>query len=231
MNKWESTPKTDDTITRVTFLLDRSLSMMDCRDATIEAFNGYIAGLKSAGDRIRITLIQFDSISFDILYTSHPVVDVPLLTREVYVPRGSTPLIAAAIRAIGSADAESAGHCPCKTVVCIQTDGQENCSEGVTWEHLKSLVDTKTKAGWQFNFMGAGIDAYKQASMMGLSRLQTMSYDKGDAVATANAFMANAINTSAYAAGISRSTQYTVLQKRAAGDKYDPDAKEEAQGG
>ncbi len=53
-------------------------------------------------------------------------------------------------------------------VICIQTDGLENASTEHTWAELNLLIKEKAKLGWQFNFMGAGIDAYEQGRQMGI---------------------------------------------------------------
>ena len=220
-------PKSDQT-TLVTFLLDRSQSMTSCRDSTIEAFNGYIAELRNATTPILFTFLQFDHFgsSCDIAkvcFEKAPK-DVPDLTKATYQPRGSTPLIEAAMKTIQALDTAIAGKTDKpKVVVCIQTDGEENQSgREYSWEALKALIEAKTKEGWQFNFMGAGIDAYDQGQKMGMTTANTMSYDHMDKHATRAAFAASARNTSLYASGVFADTGYSATQKRASGDKFDP---------
>src|SRR5262249_54598564 len=62
-----------------------------------------------------------------------------------------------------------------KVVVCIQTDGHENASTEHTWDELNTLIKEKTAAGWQFNFLGTGIDAYDTGARMGVAAMSTMS--------------------------------------------------------
>jgi hypothetical protein len=208
--------------TLVTVLLDRTGSMESVRDDTIGAFNTYLETLKQDGEGLYFTLIQFDSMGVDKLYVNEAIKNVPRLTRETFVPRASTPLIDAAYKTIKAVEKAVSGNPSNKVVICIQTDGQENSSTEYSWDALNALVKEKFEAGWQFNFMGAGIDAYQQASRMGISADQTVAYSK-DTAATRAAFSATAQNTALYSLGAVRRTGYSKKQKQAAGDRYDPD--------
>jgi hypothetical protein len=205
--------------TLVTFLLDRTGSMESIRDDTIGAFNTYLGALKG-GDDIYFTLLQFDSMSVDKVHVNQPVKNVPELTRETFIPRASTPLIDAAYKTIKAVEKSVAGNPANKVVICIQTDGHENSSTEHNWAELNALIKEKTEAGWQFNFMGASIDAYQQASRMGISSDKTLSYDSKDRAAANAAFEATAENTVMYALGASAGTDYSLQQKRAAKDEY-----------
>jgi hypothetical protein len=205
--------------TLVTFLLDRTGSMEPIRDDTIGAFNTYLEDLKAGGE-IYFTLLQFDSMGVDKVHVNQPVADIPNLTRETFVPRASTPLIDAAYKTIKAVEKSVAGNPATKTVICIQTDGQENASTEHSWKELNALIKEKSEAGWQFNFMGASIDAYVQAAQMGISRDKTVSYDSQDRAASRSAFRATARNTAMYSLGAAKSTDYTPRQKRAAKDEY-----------
>lgn len=213
------------TKTIVTFLLDRTGSMAQVLDDTIGAFNTYIDTLKTDGEGIEFTFLQFDSVSLDKVHVGIPICDVPALTRKTYEPRAWTPLIDASVKTIKAVDEALAKRSDApKVVVCIQTDGDENASTQYTWEDLNKLIKEKTEAGWQFNFMGAGLDAYKQGAKMGISASNTVSYDKNDSAATRASFRATAANTSMYASGAATDTAYSMSQKTAAGDKFVPPA-------
>lgn len=219
----ETKPKSN-----ITFLLDRSQSMEICKDATIEGFNGYLATLqREKGADIRFTFLQFDAFGgqpfVQTIHDAVPVKDARHLFNDTYRPRGSTPLIDAAMQAIHIVEASvKPGE---KVVIVFQTDGQENCSRTYSWSQLNALVKAKQEIGWEFNFMGAGIDAYKQSALMGVNAVHTMSYDHHDLRATREAFHAQAQNSANFSAGASASTQYSQIQKTAARDKFDPLAK------
>jgi hypothetical protein len=207
--------------TLVTFLLDRTGSMQSIKDDTIGAFNAYLDTLKKKGGGIEFSFLQFDSISIDKICVNRPVADVAPLTDETFEPRASTPLIDAAyktIEAVGEALAKRQDK-P-KVVIAIQTDGLENASTEHTWEELNLIIKEKSKLGWQFNFMGAGIDAYEQGRQMGIPAAATVSYDKASREATVRAFAASAENTVAYAEDRAPTVGFTPLQKRAAGDRF-----------
>lgn len=53
-------------------------------------------------------------------------------------------------------------------VVLIQTDGQENSSKEYKLDRIKSLIKEKEKLGWEFNFVGAGLDAFNQGAAYGM---------------------------------------------------------------
>src|SRR4051794_12591414 len=123
----------------VTFLLDRTGSMQSCKDATIEGFNGYLAGLQAEPDAdILFSLVQFDHfggrVQLEKVCVTTPVADVQPLNEETFVPRGGTPLIDAAYYTIRAVEAVVAIRTDKpRIVVCIQTDGEENQSADHTW--------------------------------------------------------------------------------------------------
>jgi hypothetical protein len=207
--------------TLVTFLLDRTGSMEAIRDDTIGGFNAYLDGLKGDGTTsIDFTLVQFDSMSIDKIHVQVPVASVPKLTRETYEPRASTPLIDAAYKTIKAVEESLNGNKATKVVICIQTDGQENSSVEHSWNELNALVKEKAALGWQFNFMGVGIDAYDQGARMGIAPAATMAYDHRDREATVAAFEASAVNARCYARDEVADTAYTPEQKSASRDNF-----------
>ena len=166
-------------------------------------------------------------------YETVPVAEIPDMTLDMFHPRGGTPLIDAAcatIRAIDAglrnrkADKEGKkkkknrkGANDIRIILAIQTDGRELHSVENSWKDLKSLVNEKEAEGWEILFMGAGIDAYNQAGLMGISKDKTLSYGI-DMTATRNAFAATAQKSVLYASGNVASMNYTRAEKRSAGD-------------
>lgn len=217
--------KTDSTL--VTFLLDRTGSMQSIKDDTIGAFNSYLETLQNDKDvDIEFTFIQFDSISLDKVCVATPVSKVEKLNDKTFEPRAWTPLIDAAYKTIKAVDEQIKGRKTApKVVICIQTDGQENASKEHTWEDLNALIKEKTALGWQFNFMGAGIDAYEQGKRMGISRGSTVAYSN-DSASTRAAFAATACNTASFLKGQALNTAFSMGQKMSAGDKFDPTLKQ-----
>jgi hypothetical protein len=209
--------------TLVTFLLDRTGSMSACKQATIEAFNGYVDGLRSGDDApaIEFTFLQFDSMSLDKIHVAEDIKAVQLLNDSTYQPRASTPLIDAAYKTIKAVEESlTKRDDKPKVVVCIQTDGQENASTEYTMADLNALIKEKTAQGWQFNFMGAGIDAYATAGQMGVPMAASVSYNKNDRMATSSSFRAAASNTRAFAAGSRSDVNFSARQRLSSGDVH-----------
>ncbi len=219
------------TRTLVTFLLDRTGSMEAIRDDTIGGFNAYLDGLKGDDDaNIDFTLVQFDSVSIDKIHVAVPVAEVPKLTRDTYQPRASTPLIDASVKTINAVEASLLTAPAAREVICIQTDGQENSSVEHNWAELNALIKEKSAKGWQFNFMGVGIDAYDQGARMGIAPAATVAYDHRDREATRAAFSASAENARCYARAEVAHTEYTPTQKISAGDRFAKDKGEVKRG-
>ncbi len=206
--------------TLVTFLLDRTGSMEAIKDDTIGGFNAYLGGLQDDGELIDFTLVQFDSMGLEKICVAVPVAEAPQLTKDNFIPRASTPLIDAAVKTIKAVEASLDGKEAPQVVICIQTDGQENASTEHTWDELNALIKEKAAAGWQFNFMGAGIDAYEQGARMGLSADSTLSYDSKDAFATRAAFSSRAAAAADYSHRRRADMLFSADEKDAAGDRY-----------
>lgn len=207
----------------VTFLLDRSGSMESIKSATFEAFNAYLDGLSDAPGDLKFSLLQFNGGGVDKTCTMVSPKDAPRLNNRNYHPSLGTPLIDAAFKTIRAMEvfvAERHSDAKPKVVICIQTDGEENCSTEHTWDDLKALVSRKTEEGWQFNFMGAGINAYHQGTKMGIHTVNTVSYNSRDLGATRSVFAASASNTASFSAGVRADTSYTSQQRDDAGDVY-----------
>ena len=153
--------------TLVTLLLDRSGSMQSVKADTVGAINAYRSRLKEAGGNIRYSQVHFDSdagrMELEKVIVAQPVSELSEMAMEDFRPRGMTPLIDAActtIRAVASSLEEAGKTEGTKVVIAIQTDGDENTSQENSWSDLKALIAEKEAEGWEFVFMGAGIDAY-----------------------------------------------------------------------
>jgi uncharacterized protein YegL len=206
--------------TLVTFLLDRSGSMGKIWDETIGGFNVYLETLQKSGMAIKFTLLQFDTGGIEKCFVAEPVENVKPLHRMSYQPRGGTPLIDAAFKTIAAVEESLTKYDTVpRVIVCIQTDGEENSSTEHTWDELKRLVAEKTEKGWQFNFMGTGIDAYDQGARMGIAAANTISTGKTRAEVHAS-FAAAGASSMRFASGAARTTAYLASERAAAGDRF-----------
>jgi hypothetical protein len=204
--------------TLVTFLLDETGSMESIKDDTIGGFNSYISSLKASQEPIDFTLLKFDSRRIEKVCVAVPVADVAELSVRTYQPGASTPLIDAAYKTIKAVEKSLTGNMP-NVIVCIQTDGRENASTEHSWDELNALIKEKTAAGWQFNFLGTGIDAYDTGAKMGVAAMNTMSTGRSAQHVRAS-YAAVAESCLAYARGQAATTQFSMAARDASGDQF-----------
>ena len=201
----------------VVFLLDRTGSMQTIKAETIGGFNAYLDTLEGeAGDLVELTVLQFDSLSTDVLCRGARLSDVARLTPETYQPRAYTPLIDACFKAIEAAEERVAQRRDgSRVIVAFQTDGVENASREHGLAELRERIDRRKAEGWQFVFLGADIDAYGIARSFGLAEETTIAYSgrRSDYALreTAQAF-AEVVR------GKAKHVRFSDAQKRAAGD-------------
>jgi hypothetical protein len=150
------------------FLLDRSGSMETCWDDTIGGYNSFISDQAVFGGTV--TLVQFDH-EYSVTYNQKPIGEVVPLNRTTYQPRGSTALLDAIGRTI------KAWTSPDAPTIIVLTDGVENSSQHYTKGHIKDLIESKTKDGWTFVYLGANQDAFSEAGSIGIGPTCTMNFD------------------------------------------------------
>lgn len=156
-------------------ILDRSGSMSSLATDVIGNYNAYIEGLRSVEDGIdvAVSLILFDG-EYEQVYLNREITEVPLLDSKTYYVRGSTALLDAVMRTINAVEALPVQ--PDNVVFVINTDGYENASRETKKEALKQRIEGLTaEKGWQFLFIGAGIDAFGEAATLGVFAANTMS--------------------------------------------------------
>ncbi|MBK37029.1 MAG: hypothetical protein CME26_16055 [Gemmatimonadetes bacterium] len=155
--------------TFVSFLLDETGSMQNIKDDTIGGFNSYVEVLQKSDDDIVFSLVSFNSGRTRRRYVAESIRDIVPLTENDYVPDMMTPLIDAAVKIIRATDeaVRDRGDDP-NVVVVMQTDGRENVSVEYTNIDLAALIKEKAASGWQFVFLGAGLDAFHAARQAGI---------------------------------------------------------------
>lgn len=168
--------------THITIVLDRSGSMESIRDDIIGGFNIFLKKQQDMG-AATLTLVQFDTEdSYEVIHSFKAIASIPRLDAATYVPRGGTPLLDAMGRTITNLDGwlNSQGEAdrPEQIVVVFITDGQENSSREYHLEQVRKMIDGKKKAGWQFVFLSADLDAVHESAAMGVCHRQSMSFDK-----------------------------------------------------
>lgn len=207
--------------TFVSFLLDETGSMGSIADDTVAGFNDYVATLQESDADIVFSLVSFNSNETRKRYVAEPIAEVATLRRDDYRPEAMTPLIDAAVKIVRATDeaVRHRGDDP-NVVIVVQTDGLENVSVEYDNADLAKLIKEKTAAGWEFVFLGAGIDAFAAARAAGIDLHpdRVMSYGRRS---TREAFAGVAANLSAYAEdGDAKSLAFSPEQRRSAKDEH-----------
>ena len=155
--------------TVVSFLLDETGSMHSIKDDTVGGFNAYLETLQHDDADIVFSLVSFNSADTRRRYVAQPIEQVAPLTADTYHPTASTPLIDAAVTIINAtSDAVKTRDGDPNVVIVVQTDGHENASVEHNRADLEALIEAKQAAGWEFVFLGAGLDAFAAARGAGL---------------------------------------------------------------
>ena len=159
-------------LTELVFILDRSGSMAGLEKDTIGGFNAMIEKQKAEAGDAYVSTVLFDNYS-EVIHDRVVLNDVPKLTEKEYYVRGCTALLDAvggAIHHIGNVHKYAREEDrPEKTLFVITTDGMENASRRYSYEKVREMITRqKEKYGWEFLFLGANIDAAKEAARFGI---------------------------------------------------------------
>ena len=176
-------------LTELVFILDRSGSMAGLEKDTIGGFNSMIAKQRREPGDAYVSTILFDNHR-EVIHDRVDIHKIPPMTQEQYYVRGSTALLDAvgsAIHHIGNVHKYAREEDrPEKTLFVITTDGMENASREYTYERVRKMIEhEKEKYGWEFLFLGANIDAAKEAARFGIREDRAANYHadhKGTAV-------------------------------------------------
>ena len=167
-------------LTEIVFILDRSGSMAGLERDTIGGFNAIIEKQRREAGEAIISTVLFDNYS-EVIHDRVTLENVPQLTEKEYYVRGCTALLDAvggAIHHIGNVHKYArAEDRPEKTIFVITTDGFENASHRYSYEKVKAqITHQKEKYGWEFLFLGANIDAAREAARFGIDADRAANY-------------------------------------------------------
>ena len=160
-------------LTELVFILDRSGSMAGLEDDTIGGFNAMIVKQKGEPGEALVSTVLFDNVS-EVIHDRVDIQKIEPMTRKDYYVRGCTALLDAvgkSIHHIGNVHKYAREEDrPEKTVFVITTDGMENASREYSYDRVRRMIEhQKEKYGWEFLFLGANIDAAREAARFGIS--------------------------------------------------------------
>lgn len=155
--------------TDLVFVLDRSGSMSGLERNTIAGFNDMMEKQKKEPGQALVTTVLFDD-QYELLRRRIPLEDLRYMDTSQYYVRGCTALLDSLGKTIQDMiqccrDSER-GH---KVIFVIITDGLENASREYSYQAVEKLIrQQQDEHGWEFMFLGANMDAVKEAAKLGI---------------------------------------------------------------
>ena len=176
-------------LTEIVFILDRSGSMGGLENDTIGGFNSMIRKQMAEDGEAYVSTVLFDNLT-EVIHDRIDIREIRPLTRKEYYVRGCTALLDAigkSIKHIGNVHKYAREEDrPEKTIFIITTDGMEIASREFSYDRVREMIEhEKEKYGWEFIFLGANIDAAKEAARFGITEDRAANYHadrKGTAV-------------------------------------------------
>jgi hypothetical protein len=167
-------------LTEIIFLVDRSGSMGGLESDTIGGFNAVIEKQKQMSGATMVTTVLFDD-KYELLWSGVNAEKVRLTEKEYFV-RGCTALLDAVGKTILDVGCRLSNTLevdrPDKIIFVITTDGMENASREFTYEKVRELIKhQQDKYKWEFIFLGANIDAAKEAGSIGISQANAYNFE------------------------------------------------------
>lgn len=169
-----------DNLTELVFIIDKSGSMSGLESDTIGGFNSMLKKQRGEAGKALLSTVLFDTTE-QVLYDRIPIEKVPEMTAKDYVPGGCTALLDAvggAVRHIRTIHKYARSEdIPTRTMFIIITDGYENSSRRYRLDEVRKMIDErKKKDNWEFLFLGANIDAVKEAAQFGIDSSRAVEY-------------------------------------------------------
>ena len=167
-------------LTELVFILDESGSMSGLESDTIGGFNSLIEKQRFDDGDVVVTTVLFNN-EMNIIHDRVNIKEVKKLTKDDYQPKNCTALLDAVgntiLRISKKHNELKEEFVPSKTMVIITTDGLENASKEFNYKKVKSLINKQTELGWEFIFLGANIDAVKEAYSLGICANNAVNYN------------------------------------------------------
>jgi Mg-chelatase subunit ChlD len=164
----------------IVVVLDRSGSMQTIKTDMEGAFDAFVEAQRALDGVAALTLVQFDSDCIETVYEGRPLAHVPKLK---LAPRGWTPLLDAVGQTV-TRTFERLGGAPGggrtkRVIFVVITDGMENASREYSKRHVKTLMGLVRANGWLVMYLGANVDAFQEASQMGIGQEFAAAYSPG----------------------------------------------------
>ena len=204
--------------TEIIFVIDKSGSMSHLVGDTIGGFNGFIESQKAIEGKATLTTVLFDT-RWKILHDGVDIHEVKPMTTADYIAGGGTAMLDAigeTINRVQDRHDELGVEKPDNVLFVITTDGEENSSYSFNKSQIEKMIKHQTNGhGWKFMFLGANMDAVKEAASLGISKSNSANYGyTAQGVTSAYAtmdFMASSIRCDSLTDDFDLATTYTTI--------------------
>lgn len=170
------------------FVLDKSGSMSNCAETTIQGFNSQLDTIKQLqkdfpDQEFSLSLTVFND-HVETVYNQIALNSFERLTPKSYNPNGGTALLDAigmSINQIRMANESKILNDEMSVVMIILTDGMENASRQFNYHQIAGMIKSLEQTEkWTFTFLGADIDAVHTSKMLNIREENVISFNKGD---------------------------------------------------
>jgi len=165
-------------------IVDKSGSMSDCIESTINGFNEQVNRIKHNELEFKEEEITMGLTTFNTFVDHHYFQLEPkaaeLLNYQNYRPNDSTALMDAVGETVTQIERKIAeSTLPTTVIVVILTDGYENASKRYNLVKIRNMISRLEETGkWTFSFIGATLDAVEVAESMSIKKQNSFAFDK-----------------------------------------------------
>jgi uncharacterized protein YegL len=165
-------------------IVDKSGSMSDCIESTINGFNEQVNRIKHNELEFKEEEITMGLTTFNTFVDHHYFQLEPkaaeLLNYQNYRPNGSTALMDAVGETVSQIERKIAeSTLPTTVIVVILTDGYENASKSYNLVKIRNMISRLEETSkWTFSFIGATLDAVEVAESMSIKKQNSFAFDK-----------------------------------------------------
>jgi hypothetical protein len=144
----------------------------------VNGINAFLRDQRALDAPASIALVRFDSQAVERFRPMGPLAEACDMQMDEFAPRGGTPLLDAVGRTIVAMEDDWKREQPEQAIMVIVTDGQENASCEFTKAKVKEMIEARQASGkWAFVYLGANVDAFAEASGMGISVANAAGYN------------------------------------------------------
>jgi len=187
-------------------ILDKSGSMSDCIESTVNGFNEQMQMIKSLQSKfpeqeVLVSLTTFNQdVDFDVECSKPSALKEMISEKKrsswfneptdyvVYSPNGMTALydaIGKSVTKIQDIAKKEIEKDEATVVVVIITDGHENSSTEFRYEQIQSMIKELEKSeNWTFSYLSNTLNAVDDATRMNIKRENAIRYSKSDMMGT-----------------------------------------------